>query len=163
MSLLVVFEGKTTWKRVNTAVWNYFITRAGLTCFFLPADQLCFVLQQFYPVNYLRNIALEHARTPFVFLSDIDFVPVSGTYTTLRYVKKQLKNVSWSCMLNKLCYISVLILCNAISFYFFSDRQTLKMSSNMNKKVCITSGQPFISIFPETREYCLFSLPHNSD
>ena len=93
-SLLVVFEIKTTWERVNTAVSNYFITGAGLTCFFIPADQLCFVLQQFYPVNYLRNIALEHAHTPFVFLSDIDFVPVSGTYTTLRYVKKQLKNVS---------------------------------------------------------------------
>ena len=46
---------------------------------------------------------------------------------------------------------------------FFSDRQTLKMSLNMNKKVCITSGKPFISIFPETREYCLFILPHNSD
>ena len=94
LSLLVVFEIKTTWERVNTAVSNYFITGAGLTCFFIPADQLCFVLQQFYPVNYLRNIALEHAHTPFVFLSDIDFVPVSGTYTTLRYVKKQLKNVS---------------------------------------------------------------------
>ena len=66
------------------------------------------------------------------------------------------------CMLNKLCYISVLILCNAISLYFFSDRQTLKISSNMNK-VGITSGQTFISIFPETREYCLFILPHNSD
>ena len=76
---------------------------------------------------------------------------------------KMYPNHLLGCMLNKLCYISVLILCNAISFNFFSDRQTLKMSSNMNKKVCITSGQPFISIFPETREYCLFSLPDNSD
>ena len=76
---------------------------------------------------------------------------------------KMYRNHLLGCMLNKLCYISVLILCNAISFYFFSDRQTLKISLNMNKKVGITSGQTFISIFPETREYCLFSLPHNSD
>ena len=76
---------------------------------------------------------------------------------------KMYHNNLLGCMLNKLCYISVLILCNAISLYFFSDRQTLKISSNMNKKVGITSGQTFISIFPETREYCLFSLPHNSD
>ena len=43
-----------------------------------------FFFQQFYPVNYLRNIALEHARTPFVFLSDVDFVPMPGTYSILR-------------------------------------------------------------------------------
>ncbi|XP_015766293.1 PREDICTED: glycosyltransferase-like protein LARGE1 [Acropora digitifera] len=41
---------------------------------------------QFYPVNYLRNIALENARTPYVFLSDVDFVPVPGMYSSLKYV-----------------------------------------------------------------------------
>lgn len=43
-----------------------------------------FFPQEFYPVNYLRNIALEHVRTPFVFLNDIDFVPVPGAYNSLR-------------------------------------------------------------------------------
>ncbi|KAK2569201.1 Xylosyl- and glucuronyltransferase LARGE1 [Acropora cervicornis] len=39
---------------------------------------------QFYPVNYLRNIALENVRTPYVFLSDVDFVPVPGMYSSLK-------------------------------------------------------------------------------
>lgn len=75
---------------------------------------------QFYPVNYLRNIALEHARTPFVFLSDIDFVPVSGTYTTLR--------------------------------------QTLKISSNMNKKALIVPAFESLHYkvtFPKTKAQLL--------
>ena len=41
------------------------------------------VLQQFYPINYLRNVALEQVITPFVFLSDIDFLPMHGLYEYL--------------------------------------------------------------------------------
>ncbi|KAH9488917.1 LARGE xylosyl- and glucuronyltransferase 1 [Bulinus truncatus] len=40
---------------------------------------------QFYPVNYLRNIAISQVRTPFMFLSDIDFLPMYGLY---EYLKK---------------------------------------------------------------------------
>ena len=40
--------------------------------------------QQFYPVNYLRNVALQQVHTPFVFLADIDFLPMSGLYDYLR-------------------------------------------------------------------------------
>ncbi|XP_076450091.1 xylosyl- and glucuronyltransferase LARGE1-like [Babylonia areolata] len=40
---------------------------------------------QFYPVNYLRNMALEQVKTPYVFLSDIDFLPMYGLY---EYLKK---------------------------------------------------------------------------
>ena len=36
-----------------------------------------------YPVNYMRNVALSHARSPFVFLVDIDFVPNPGAYAYL--------------------------------------------------------------------------------
>ncbi|TRY74016.1 hypothetical protein TCAL_14630 [Tigriopus californicus] len=36
-----------------------------------------------YPVNFLRNVALDHANTPFVFLSDIDFLPGANVYDTL--------------------------------------------------------------------------------
>jgi len=39
---------------------------------------------QFYPVNYLRNIALDQAPTEYVFLSDIDFLPSYGISTTLQ-------------------------------------------------------------------------------
>lgn len=37
----------------------------------------------FYPVNYLRNVAVENARTPYIFLSDIDFLPMFGLYAYL--------------------------------------------------------------------------------
>ncbi|XP_033752458.1 LARGE xylosyl- and glucuronyltransferase 1-like [Pecten maximus] len=39
---------------------------------------------QYYPVNYLRNVALKQVRTPFVFLSDIDFLPVHNLYENLK-------------------------------------------------------------------------------
>jgi len=42
-----------------------------------------FVLQQFYPINYLRNVALRQANTSHVFLSDIDFLPMSDLYDHL--------------------------------------------------------------------------------
>ena len=38
---------------------------------------------KFYPVNYLRNVALQNVNTPYVFLSDIDFIPMEGTYDYL--------------------------------------------------------------------------------
>ncbi|KAJ2945231.1 hypothetical protein O0L34_g9302 [Tuta absoluta] len=38
-----------------------------------------------YPVNYLRNVALEHCTTPYVFLMDADFVPMHGLYEHLRH------------------------------------------------------------------------------
>ncbi|XP_029438002.1 LARGE xylosyl- and glucuronyltransferase 2 isoform X2 [Rhinatrema bivittatum] len=39
---------------------------------------------QFYPVNLLRNVALKNALTPYVFLADIDFLPMYGLYHYLR-------------------------------------------------------------------------------
>ena len=42
------------------------------------------VLQDFYPINYLRNIALKFVQTEFVFLSDVDFLPGSESYSTLK-------------------------------------------------------------------------------
>lgn len=39
----------------------------------------------FYPINRLRNIALENVNTPFVFLSDIDFLPMYTLYEYLKY------------------------------------------------------------------------------
>lgn len=37
-----------------------------------------------YPINKLRNIALKNAITPYVFLSDIDFLPQANLYDYLR-------------------------------------------------------------------------------
>nr|XP_061809326.1 xylosyl- and glucuronyltransferase LARGE1-like isoform X3 [Nerophis lumbriciformis] len=39
---------------------------------------------QFYPVNLLRNVAMRHVNTPYMFLSDIDFLPMYGLYEYLR-------------------------------------------------------------------------------
>ncbi|KFD49470.1 hypothetical protein M513_09655 [Trichuris suis] len=38
----------------------------------------------FYPINKLRNIALRSVRTPFVFLCDVDFIPMMGAYELLK-------------------------------------------------------------------------------
>ncbi|KAK6637777.1 Xylosyl- and glucuronyltransferase large2 [Polyplax serrata] len=38
----------------------------------------------FYPVNLLRNVALQQVKTPFVFLTDIDFLPMFGLYEYLK-------------------------------------------------------------------------------
>ena len=34
------------------------------------------LLQPFFPVNFLRNVALEHAKTKHIFLNDVDFEPM---------------------------------------------------------------------------------------
>ncbi|XP_038636240.1 LARGE xylosyl- and glucuronyltransferase 1-like [Scyliorhinus canicula] len=39
---------------------------------------------QFYPVNMLRNTAMKHVNTPYMFLSDIDFLPMYGLCEYLR-------------------------------------------------------------------------------
>lgn len=38
-----------------------------------------------YPINQLRNVALAQALTPYVFLSDIDFLPAHSLYDYLRW------------------------------------------------------------------------------
>uniref|UniRef100_A0A671UHZ6 LARGE xylosyl- and glucuronyltransferase 2 n=1 Tax=Sparus aurata TaxID=8175 RepID=A0A671UHZ6_SPAAU len=38
---------------------------------------------QFYPVNLVRNVALKNANTPYVFLTDVDFLPMYGLYDYL--------------------------------------------------------------------------------
>lgn len=40
--------------------------------------------QEFYPTNTLRNTGLKHVKTPFVFLVDVDFVPMQMLYQLLR-------------------------------------------------------------------------------
>lgn len=53
-----------------------------------------FVLQEgmFYPVNYLRNVALVNVRTKYVFLDDVDFLPSYGLHSRLQSYCKQLLN-----------------------------------------------------------------------
>ncbi|KAJ1075600.1 hypothetical protein K5549_017421, partial [Capra hircus] len=44
-----------------------------------------------YPINQLRNVALAQALTPYVFLSDIDFLPAYSLYSYLRASIEQLE------------------------------------------------------------------------
>lgn len=41
---------------------------------------------QLYPVNYLRNVALKYVNTEYMYLSDIDFLPMYGLYDQLQGV-----------------------------------------------------------------------------
>nr|XP_032805235.1 LARGE xylosyl- and glucuronyltransferase 1-like [Petromyzon marinus]XP_032805236.1 LARGE xylosyl- and glucuronyltransferase 1-like [Petromyzon marinus]XP_032805237.1 LARGE xylosyl- and glucuronyltransferase 1-like [Petromyzon marinus]XP_032805239.1 LARGE xylosyl- and glucuronyltransferase 1-like [Petromyzon marinus] len=49
---------------------------------------------QFYPVNLLRNVAMGQVNTPYVFLSDIDFIPMDGLYDYIRRSIQQLDMAS---------------------------------------------------------------------
>eukprot|EP00485_Elphidium_margaritaceum_P012844 CAMPEP_0202706662 /NCGR_PEP_ID=MMETSP1385-20130828/19053_1 /ASSEMBLY_ACC=CAM_ASM_000861 /TAXON_ID=933848 /ORGANISM="Elphidium margaritaceum" /LENGTH=459 /DNA_ID=CAMNT_0049365181 /DNA_START=313 /DNA_END=1692 /DNA_ORIENTATION=- len=40
-------------------------------------------IYDWYPINYLRNVALKHCRCRYVFLVDIDFMPCPDLYTTI--------------------------------------------------------------------------------
>jgi hypothetical protein len=46
---------------------------------------LLFLQEKYYPVNLLRNLALKTVDTPYVFLSDADFVPMAMSYNVIRY------------------------------------------------------------------------------
>ena len=51
--------------------------------FITTLKDLWFVHQDFYPINYLRNVALNAAHTDYVFLSDVDFLPMPGLHNKL--------------------------------------------------------------------------------
>ncbi|XP_046841650.1 LARGE xylosyl- and glucuronyltransferase 2-like isoform X2 [Xenia sp. Carnegie-2017] len=53
------------------------------------AYHLVFKEGTFYPVNALRNVALSQVKTPYVFLCDIDFLPVTSLYDYLRKMIRQ--------------------------------------------------------------------------
>ena len=46
-------------------------------------------LQEFYPINYLRNIALNYTDAKYVFLSDVDFAPSFGLHQYAMNMVKQ--------------------------------------------------------------------------
>ncbi|ENN79368.1 hypothetical protein YQE_04194, partial [Dendroctonus ponderosae] len=48
------------------------------------AYHVVFKQGEFYPTNTLRNTGLKHVQTPFVFLVDVDFVPMPLLYQLLR-------------------------------------------------------------------------------
>ena len=47
-------------------------------------DSFCPFLQVLYPNNKLRNLAWDLVRTPYILLSDLDFIPDYNVYSRLR-------------------------------------------------------------------------------
>ena len=41
-------------------------------------------LQTFYPGNFLRNLALHHSTTKYVFLCDVDLIPGYNTHEIVK-------------------------------------------------------------------------------
>ena len=42
------------------------------------------LLQIFHPINYLRNVAIDHVLTKFVFYNDADFITNSGAHEKIK-------------------------------------------------------------------------------
>uniref|UniRef100_A0A6A7FS34 Glycosyltransferase-like protein LARGE1 n=2 Tax=Hirondellea gigas TaxID=1518452 RepID=A0A6A7FS34_9CRUS len=47
----------------------------------------------FYPVNFLRNVGIQQVSTTFVFLTDIDFLPMFGLYAYLTRTLNSLQHI----------------------------------------------------------------------
>lgn len=47
---------------------------------------------EYYPVNYLRNVALKQVSTDYMFLSDIDYLPMYGLYEYLKEAFRKMNN-----------------------------------------------------------------------
>ena len=82
-------------------ILNYWYFQLCYVCIIHPSVNLfmwtnenCLIsqttFQGFYPVNYMRNVALRHVNTPYVFLCDIDFLPSYGLFSYLRLVTPDL-------------------------------------------------------------------------
>lgn len=41
-------------------------------------EWIAWYFQRYYPINYLRNVALNASKTDFAYLADVDFIPSKG-------------------------------------------------------------------------------------
>ncbi len=67
----------------NKWSWLMAVILVNITGFLL---ECLFVDQAVYPVNFLRNVALNFTKTDYVFLCDIDFIPKPSLYTDLIHI-----------------------------------------------------------------------------
>jgi hypothetical protein len=61
--------------------------------FFFRDSSANLTLQEYHPINVLRNIGLRNVDTPYVFLADIDFLPMRGLYSVLRSHLAAIRNM----------------------------------------------------------------------
>ena len=75
----------------DTQAWNLtqFISENGINRINM-AIHIVYEQGKFYPVNHLRNIALNAVSTPYVFLNDGDFLPSFGLFSYLKKANKVL-------------------------------------------------------------------------
>lgn len=83
------FVLESDYLRSRTNVGYHIIYKQGVsTNFFMFLNYCMLILSLFfkylYPINLLRNVALDQVRTPFVFLSDIDFLPMPNLHSVLK-------------------------------------------------------------------------------
>ena len=43
------------------------------------------IFQKFYPINYLRNVAVNESQTPYLLFVDVDLVVNKGLYSMLKH------------------------------------------------------------------------------
>ena len=73
-------------------------TRSNVPLGFVSLSQCCFDLQRFFPINYVRNVALRNTHTAYSIFVDVDLVPNKKLY---KYLKQYITNnphdnvVSW--------------------------------------------------------------------
>ena len=75
----------------DAQAWNLtqFLSENGINRMNM-AIHIVYKQGKFYPVNYLRNIALNAVSTPYVFLNDGDFLPSFGLFSYLKKANKVL-------------------------------------------------------------------------
>lgn len=49
---------------------------------------------EYYPINILRNVGLANVNTPYVFLADIDFLPMHMLYSVLKNHLGSIKDIN---------------------------------------------------------------------
>jgi hypothetical protein len=112
---------------------------------------LFFIFQKFYPINYLRNIAVKEARTPYLLFVDVDLVVNYGIYTMLKqYIKQYIlhgtnvvRAIVCSLWLNALLFPSCIGRITIITALLYEKPpiKTDEYSSNDSKKMSHTTSK----------------------
>lgn len=69
------------------------VFKDGVLVIFFCDSSANLTLQEYHPINILRNIGLRNVDTPYVFLADIDFLPMRGLYSVLRSHLAAIRNM----------------------------------------------------------------------
>lgn len=85
-----------------------------------------------YPINRMRNVALNHTLTPYVFLCDIDFLPSFGLHDYLKESISEIEKGHSTKMLKKALIVPAFE-SKEYKFNFPKDKQELKTQLNLGE------------------------------